>query len=365
MTDAQAIENAPRKPSPPPMEVWLASVRAAVELRLQRFFDEERASVVALAPDAGLVLDGLESLTMRGGKRLRAAMMVAAQRAVAPEASIDAILSACAALEILQSYLLVHDDWMDGDDERRGGPAVHVLLRGTLAERGEGEAGRHLADSLAILAGDLGCAYANRLFLESASASPRLADALATFLRVQRDVVLGQTLDLLGSPDVARMHDLKTGSYTVEGPLLLGAILADAREDQLAVLRRVARPLGEAFQVRDDLLGTFGDPARTGKPVGNDLRAGKHNAVVAASRVSGSPAGRAALERVLGVKDAAEADVREAIALLDRDGTRAAVEAKLARLVEGAQASLDGSVLGSEGAARLRALAELLGARQA
>lgn len=343
---------------------WLESVRRAVDERLARFFDEERATVGALAADASLVLGGLESLTRRGGKRLRPAMLVAARRAVDPSGELPSVIAACASLEILQSYLLIHDDWMDGDDERRGGPAVHVLLRRELGARGEGASGQHLANSLAVLSGDLGCAYANRLIVESAVLSRRPIDAVQTFLRVQRDVVLGQTLDLLGSADVSRMHDLKTGSYTVEGPLLLGAILADASDAQLEVLRRLARPLGEAFQVRDDLLGTFGDPKKTGKPVGNDLRVGKHNAVVREAHALLSPADRAALDAIHGRPGATDADVREVIVMLERSGVRARVESALARLVGEAKAHLTGAPLSAEGIRHLGELAELFGARE-
>ncbi len=343
---------------------WLETVRRAVDERLARFFDEEREAVGTLAPDAAIVLRGLESLTLRGGKRLRPAMLVAAKKAVDPTAPLAGVLSACASLEVLQSYLLIHDDWMDGDDERRGGPAVHVLVRRELGSRGEDALGAHLADSLAVLAGDLGCAYANRLFLESAIGSRRAGEAMETFLRVQRDVVLGQTLDLLGSPDVSRMHDLKTGSYTVEGPLLLGAILADASPAQIDVLRRIARPLGEAFQVRDDLLGSFGDPKKTGKPVGNDLRVGKHNAIVRECEASVSLADRAPLTKILGRLEATDADVRAAITMLEATGVRARVEARLAGLVETAKAPLEGAPFSSEGSRAIAELADLFGARE-
>ncbi|MBX7193439.1 MAG: polyprenyl synthetase family protein [Sandaracinaceae bacterium] len=354
----------PQPMTVPASQSWLETVRRAVDERLSRFFADERAAVGELAPDALLVLRGLESLTLRGGKRLRPAMLVAAQRAIEPRASLSMVLSACASLEILQSYLLIHDDWMDGDEERRGGPAVHVLIRRELGGRGVDAVGAHLADSLAILAGDLGCAYANRLFLESANACGAAGPALETYLRVQRDVVLGQTLDLLGSPDVSRMHDLKTGSYTVEGPLLLGAILAGAHHAQLDVLRRVARPLGEAFQVRDDLLGTFGDPKKTGKPVGNDLRVGKHNAIVRECELSVPAETRAPLTAILGRIGASDDDVRRAMTMLEQTGVRARVEARLAKLVDEAKAPLAGAPLSPEGVRAISELADLFGARE-
>ena len=133
---------------------WLSEVRASVDSDLAAVFEAERARAMALSGDASLV-EALEALTMRGGKRLRPAVLVAAHRAVDPAGSLEALLPACSALELLQSYLLAHDDWMDGDDTRRGGPSVHAALRAKVGDA-------HLGDSLAILAGDLGNAFALR-----------------------------------------------------------------------------------------------------------------------------------------------------------------------------------------------------------
>src|SRR5262249_23537715 len=157
-----------------------------------------------------------------------------------------------AALEILHAYLLVHDDWMDQDEVRRGGPSVHVMLRRAVSDD-------RLGDAAAILAGDFGSAMAQRLLLQVEAPAAHLAEAAKVFARIQEDVVLGQTLDLLDpSCDVETKHDLKTGSYTVRGPLALGAALAGASDERRAALERFGAPLGVAFQLRDDLLGVFG-----------------------------------------------------------------------------------------------------------
>jgi geranylgeranyl diphosphate synthase type I len=139
---------------------------------------------------------------------------------------------------------------------------------------------------------------------------------LALFVRIQKEVFAGQQLDLMTDDDVERMHDLKTGSYTTRGPAELGGILADADEAGMQSLRRWAAPLGVAFQLRDDLLGTFGNPQQTGKP-GDDLRHGKHNAVVAAfGQLAPSAADRAVLEGVWGRADATDEDVLAATEVL-------------------------------------------------
>ena len=349
---------------------WLHEVRSSVDARLALFFETKRAEVKGSAPDALPIFEGLFDLTMRGGKRLRPAVLVAAQRAVQPDASIDLVIDACAALEVLQSYLLIHDDWMDGDEERRGGPSVHMILRRGLqtTNHPQGSAAGaatldHLGDSLAVLSGDLGSAYANELLLGSIVHSKRGIDATRAFMSTQCDVVLGQTLDLLGSHDVTLMQQLKTGSYTVDGPLVMGALLANGSDAQVACLRAYGLPLGEAFQMRDDLLGTFGDTAKTGKPVGNDLRVGKRTALVRECELSVPVEKRTALARVFGQPKATDAEVREAMNLLIETGVRTRVETRLRGLVEEAKSKLDATLLAPEGIALLAELAELLGAR--
>ncbi|GAB4203127.1 MAG: polyprenyl synthetase family protein [Sandaracinaceae bacterium] len=343
---------------------WIAEVKQAVDAKLEKVFAARRGELVTIAPEAALILDALAGLTMRGGKRLRPALLVAAQRAVDPHAEVADVVAACAALELLQSYLLIHDDWMDGDAERRGGPSAHVQLGRTLRESDHPGSSEHLAASLAVLSGDLGAALATELMLESAALSERGREALGIFVRIQRDVVYGQAMDLLGSHDVSRMQRLKTGSYTVAGPLEIGAVLGRATQEQLAALERYGEPLGEAFQVRDDLLGTFGDPAKTGKPAGGDLRAGKRTAIVRELERSVPASDRAAVDRVLGRPEARPDDLAQAIEALVRLGVRERVEARLSELVSEACSALEGAPLVLGGVALLRDLAHLVGARE-
>ncbi len=335
---------------------WLDEVRRETDARLARFFDEERPAARGLAPEALELVEAIAALTMRGGKRLRPAVMVAAFRSVAPERDWTVTVPACAGLELLQSYLLIHDDWMDGDDQRRGGPAVHAALRERFGDA-------HLGASLAILAGDLASAYAQRLVLGSLPSAKDPTAVLEAFVRMQVEVVMGQSLDLLGSPDVSRMQQLKTGSYTVAGPLRLGALIGGASPAQLAALESFGTPLGEAFQVRDDLLGTFGDPRATGKPAGNDLRAGKRTALVREVERLLSDDERAPLTLVLGHKDASDADVTNATELLVRSGARKNVEQRLAGLLEDATTALDRGDLADPGRSMLREMAAALGIR--
>lgn len=339
-----------------PISAFLADVKARVDAHLTRFFEEKREHAAGLSEPSVELCQALSDFTMRGGKRTRPAILVAGHMAVNPKADIAELLDACAGLELLQSYLLVHDDWMDQDDERRGGTTLHKLFATRLQQP-------HLGASIAILAGDLGNAFAIELVAKSAAASRHCTAALEVFWTMQRDVVYGQALDLIAYNDVALIQRLKTGSYSVKGPLLLGAVLAGADASQRAALERYAEPAGLAFQVRDDFLGTFGAPEKTGKPAGNDLRAGKRTALIEEAEQRLSESELAPIYAVLGESDADEAAVRAAMELLERSGTKAAVEARIERLDAEAQAALQAAPFSELGKQRLQQLARMFAHR--
>jgi geranylgeranyl diphosphate synthase type I len=232
----------------------------------------------------------------------------------------------------------VQDDWMDGDATRRGGPTVHCSL------------GRHygsetLGAASAILAGDFAWGMALELLTQAKVDAGRTLRTLRELLAVHEQVLLGQQLDLLGPTHpsagllagesleaVELMHELKTGSYTVSGPLRVGARLAGASESTLRALGRFATPLGIAFQLRDDLLGVFADESHTGKPFANDLRAGKRTAVTVVAAGLLGVRGSEAYARVLGNAQASREQLLAAVRWLERCGARAAVEERLQEL---------------------------------
>ncbi|MDD9937801.1 MAG: polyprenyl synthetase family protein [Myxococcales bacterium] len=337
-------------------ENWLQDVVRRVDAHIEAFFDQRAEQARSTSPRARELLDAVRDLTMRGGKRLRPAALYAGFRAVDADASDSATLDASAALELLQAYLLIQDDWMDGDEERRGAPSVHAALA---ARHGDA----HLGASLAILAGDVASGFAWELVARAPFPEQRLGEALELFGRTHFEVVCGQQLDLVQHPDVALVHHLKTGSYTVRGPLCLGGILAGASEAQLQALRAYGTPMGVAFQLRDDLLGAFGDRDAVGKPIGNDLRAGKHTSLVAEARELLQGEGRAALDAVLGRAGASDAEVARATEALLASGARERVENRLDQLLDEARAALDASPLTDAGVALLTDLIERIGRR--
>ena len=231
-------------------------IQRFVDAELEAVFDGERRAASALHPMATILVDEIARLVAAGGKRIRPALCYWGYRAGGGDDGRPIVL-VCAALELLHTFALVHDDVMDGSARRRGIPSVHEH-----AARAEAALGRGDADSagrsVAILAGDLAAVFADRLMLDSGFAAPRLLRARRVYDAMRVDMATGQVLDVLLSSEaderLARtIARLKTGSYTFEGPLEIGAALAGAPDEVLAAIAAYARPLGEAYQLRDDL----------------------------------------------------------------------------------------------------------------
>jgi len=312
----------------------LALVGDRAEARITALLDGEleRWGTVDEALEAPLA--ALRDLVLAGGKRLRPAFCHWAFVGAGGAPDDPVVIDAGAALELLHTFALVHDDVMDGSAQRRGAPAVHqgfVALH--RAARWQGE-DRRFGEGAAILIGDLALVYADVLF---PGGSP---DAQTVFDELRIELSVGQYLDLVGTASgsrdpvqAARIARYKSGKYTVERPLHLGAALAGDFERLAGPLSAFGIPLGEAFQLRDDLLGVFGDAELTGKPVGDDLREGKLTSLIAtaAARCGGADA---ELLSGLGDPELSEDDVARLQAFLVDCGARAEVETAIEQLVD-------------------------------
>jgi len=312
----------------------LGEVRPELERRLTRYLDERVVETRALGPEVQALAGEVRRLAMRGGKRLRPALVVTGLRSVSSSASTGPALDAGVALELLHTYFLIHDDWMDGDRVRRGGPSVHVAL----AERFRSE---HKGNASAILAGDYAVALACDALAKVETDPRRLRGAFGVFAQMQLGAVAGQQLDMVGKGrDVELGYALKTGSYTVEGPLKLGALLAGAKPATLDALSRYARPAGVAFQLRDDLLSLFGDPKQTGKPLASDLTSGKRTLLL---RLALRRAKAPELKAIRGVVENPAAKVpalRAALGAIEATRAPELVEERIRQLSEQALAQL-------------------------
>lgn len=310
-------------------------------------------------PDRLELIDGIGHLANLGGKRLRPAFVWFTYRAFGGSRTEEALPLALAT-ELLHTYLLIHDDVMDHADLRRGEPSAQVRFRDAYRARGlAGDAGE-FGVSVAILLGDLAQTWA----VEQAFGLPidgaRRSELLSAFAGMCEEVIAGQYSELLvagrrGRPDEVREDELlrvlqmKSGRYTAERPIQLGAILAGAPAAATATLCRYGRSVGEAFQLQDDLLGTFGDPERTGKPVEADLKEGKLTFLIHHALAGSAPADRATIAAALGRPDLDETQARQIQRLIEASGARAKVEEMIDLRLLGARDALAGLDLAPEG----------------
>ncbi len=290
----------------------------------------------------------VSTFALRGGKRMRAAFLWWGWRAAGGDPDgrdAPAVLRIAAALELLQTCALIHDDVMDDSALRRGRPALHVDFAHRHRQDGMlGDPGTY-GRSVATLAGDLALAWADDLFAESLPDGPARRGAQGVWRAMRTEMVAGQFLDLhtqaTGRPSAAtalRVAYLKSALYTVERPLHLGAVLGGADDELVGGLRFVGHNAGLAFQLRDDLLGVFGDPRRTGKPAGDDVRQGKTTYLVALAlaraEALGDEEARAVLRRSLGDRTLTPERLARFRDVLIDLGVRAAVEERIERLGE-------------------------------
>jgi geranylgeranyl diphosphate synthase, type I len=321
--------------------------RTRIDAALADFVRQQRLVLADLGPDLDEFVDAAADF-VRGGKRLRPFFCRAGWLVAGGDPADPRLDDAAASLEWLQGSALVHDDLMDDSDTRRGRPSVHRAFERRHRDAGlAGDSAGHGA-SVAVLLGDLMLSWADEQF--RSSGLPHLSTALGYLDLCKTEVVAGQYLDVLaqtrpsvGVEEAMRVVRYKSAKYTVERPLHLGAALAGAEEAMISALSDVALPLGEAFQLRDDVLGVFGDPGITGKPAGDDLREGKRTVLVARAAELGTDADRDLLARTLGTTDGIDA-LRE---LVERTGALAAVEADIERLERQADAALDALPAGS------------------
>jgi len=351
-----------------PSLVDVEEVRPRIDAVLTGHVAQLRTVLAASSDDADVLADAVAQI-LSGGKRLRAAFCYWSWRAHGgvpgtPEA--DAVLRVGAALELFQAAALFHDDVMDDSDTRRGFPAAHREFAQLHVRHGLTGDAERFGMSAAILLGDLTLIASEQEFAGALALQPRprAERARVVFDLMRTEVTVGQYLDVqaqaTGDSSVRRaslVARFKSGKYTIERPLLMGAALAGAGADVVAAYSGYGLPLGEAFQLRDDVLGVFGDPAVTGKPAGDDLREGKRTFLVAATLEAVDAGTAAAFEKRLGDPALDAAGVAELRATITASGALARTESRIADLTAAAVAALDAVTLDPEAAGVLRALA--------
>lgn len=266
-----------------------ADLRKRVDQALAEFLAGQARTLELVGDELTPVVNTAQSFLLEGGKRLRPAFAYWGFRGAHGKDS-DEVLAAVSSLELLHACALIHDDLMDGSDTRRGLPSVHRLFAGMHREEewvGDPEA---FGMSSAILLGDLCLVWADQMFHRSGIPHESMLAAQTLHDEMRVELMAGQYLDVLEQSLATQSVDrsmrvarYKSGKYTVERPLHFGARLAGATPEVMDAYSQYGLPLGEAFQLRDDILGVFGDPSETGKPAGDDLREGKRTVLIAAT----------------------------------------------------------------------------------
>jgi geranylgeranyl diphosphate synthase type I len=340
-----------------------ADVRTRVGCALEEFLADYTQVLRRVGDELADLDDVLETSVLGGGKRLRPQFAYWGARA-AGAADDEALIRAAASLELLHAFALVHDDLMDASDTRRGRPSAHRVLEHqhrTVGWHGDAE---HFGQSVAILLGDLLLVLSEQMLTTAGLPAAALERARAVSAGMRLELMAGQYLDIAaqargtGSVGKAlRIAQYKSGKYTVEAPLHLGGAVAGAPARITDAYTAFALPLGEAFQLRDDVLGVFGDPVETGKPAGDDLREGKRTYLIATAFERADPQDEKIMRHDLGDPELDDARIARLREIIDTCGALAATESRITSLTARALAALGTVTLDHDAADVLTELA--------
>lgn len=358
-----------------------AELAGAVTDQLRGYLAERRAEASYIGDEYDGMIAALEEFVLRGGKRLRPAFAYWGYRAVTadPEDPVDDdVLRLFSALELLHACALVHDDVIDDSDTRRGMPTAHVHFAALHRHQGWRGSAEQFGRSAAILLGDLSLVWADDIVAGTDLPGDGRTRVRRVWSDIRTEVLGGQYLDIVaecggmtsGADSIASamtVNTYKTASYTVSRPLQMGAAAAADRPEVQAAFHRLGTDLGIAFQLRDDVLGVFGDPAVTGKPAGDDLRSGKRTVLLAEAidRAGKSDPAAAELLRSSIGGELDDARVVQLCAAIESVGALAAVEQRIGELTRSALGILDGLAINAPAKAGLTELAGLAANRSA
>ena len=326
----------------------LKGLRNSTNESLARFSGQESDYLRDIGSELDPVAAGMEKFLLDSGKRLRPIFALVGFLGTGSELS-ESMISACASLELVHVCALMHDDVMDCSDTRRGAPSVHRAFEAMHREKGLGGSDEQFGISTAILMGDLALIWSAKMLHTSGIDSDTLQRAQIVYDEMRIELMAGQYLDVyeqvLGTESVERSLKVaryKSGKYTIERPLHFGAALGSKNPEKIMdMYSHYGLPLGEAFQLRDDVLGIFGNPEETGKPAGDDLREGKRTVLLAKTMERATPAQRETLHSFLGNPDLTFEGVQEARAIIFGSGALAELEELITSLTTVATSALD------------------------
>jgi len=345
----------------------LKAFKNQIDKELKKYLTLKIKEAKRISPHAVELMEHVADLTLRGGKRIRPALFYYSYLAHGGDNKAEA-LKAAMAIELSETYLLIHDDIMDNDDLRRGGETIHESYKKNAENKYHSRTNSvSFGNSLGILAGDLANALSNKVLAERKFKASYVCDALLELNKVYTLEMYGQTLDIISEvenhvtkDDVVLIHQLKTVPYTFDGPIKIGAILAGANKKDVLRLEKYSLPLGTAFQIQDDILGMFGTEEKLGKPVTSDLKEGKKTLLILDALEKTNKEQKEIININLGNKKVTYASLRAVRKVIEETGSLAHSKNLAHELVQGAMDAVYKMPLKKEGKDFLVGIAEYM-----
>lgn len=350
----------------------LKDYKRRVDPILEKYFNKKLKEAQRIDPIAQETVTAIKKFTMSGGKRVRPAFVYYGYLACGGRDCAE-ILEASTAIELVHTFLLIHDDIIDRDEKRHGIETVHEKYRRIGARVAPKKDSRHFGNSMAIIVGDLAQAMANEIMFNIKFPPDIILKALNELQDIVYVTIPGEMLDVImenrgraTEKEILRMFEGKTSRYTFEGPLHLGCVLAGGDESMLAAFTNYSLPLGKAFQIQDDILGVFGNEKKLGKPVGSDVIEGKQTLLYIKALKKADPKQKKALTAYLGKKDLTPAQLDDFRRIVKETGSLQYSQALARKLVQESLAALENIPFKNEKAALfLRGIAQYVIEREA
>ncbi len=316
---------------------------------IEKEFNDHIERAEKIHPEGARAVEYLKDYTLRSGKRIRPACIIAGYKGVGGKED-EKIFPASTSIEALQTYLLIHDDIMDEDEERRGGPALHIMYEEHFEEKDYIGRKEKFGMDMGIIAGDLANSYAVDQLAKSGFDHEKRLKALRKLEYIHRHTGFGQILDRLSNNkpvgemsvnDLLTIHTYKTAHYTIAGPLELGAILGEGTEEQKEILKKYGMNAGKAFQLYDDILGLYGNREKLGKPVDSDLKEGKKTMLILKALENGDKSQKEKIKKALGNKEITTEEVKEVREIVKETGSYDYSQKKINELIETAKETVE------------------------
>ena len=341
----------------------ISRIREGVVRELTEFLNNNGRYLEGISPELTPVTESLKDFLLVGGKRFRPIFAYIGYLGAGGKEN-DSALKACASLELLQACALIHDDLMDGSDTRRNQPSIHKRFEALHTKSAFQGNAQQFGLSSAVLLGDLALIWSDAMLNQASLGDDVHRKVFAIHDEMRIELMAGQYLDVFEQTQISksveralRIARYKSGKYSIERPLHFGAAMAHHEGDIATVYSGYGLPLGEAFQLRDDLLGVFGDPSETGKPAGDDLREGKRTVLIALASERGSEQEKAAIDRLLGKPQITADEISQLQSIITSSGAVTEVESMINSLTDKAIAALNSPELNSHGKSLLTDLA--------